>query len=78
VPWLRLGVAGLLPRRLRVRSQVSPCGICGGQSGVRQVFLRVLRFSAVIVIPWFSVLIYRVWPQFGDIVTAHGHEQLTS
>jgi hypothetical protein len=34
-----------------VRSRVSPCGICGGESGMGQVFPRVLRFSLVSLIP---------------------------
>jgi hypothetical protein len=28
----------------QVRAQVSSCGICGGQTGAGQFFLRVLRF----------------------------------
>jgi hypothetical protein len=35
----------------RVRSQVRSCGICGGQSGIRAGFLRVLRFPLPILIP---------------------------
>jgi hypothetical protein len=35
----------------RVRSQVSSCGICGGQSGIGTSFLRVLRFPLPIIIP---------------------------
>jgi len=33
------------------RSQASPCGICAGQSGEGQVYVRVPRFFPVIVIP---------------------------
>jgi hypothetical protein len=35
----------------RVRARVDPCGICGGQSGAGQVFLRVLRFFPASIIP---------------------------
>jgi hypothetical protein len=35
----------------RVRARVSPCGICGGQSGAGAGFLRVLRFPLSIFIP---------------------------
>jgi hypothetical protein len=36
-----------LTAEARVRAWLNPCGICGGQSGTRTVFLRVLRFSPV-------------------------------
>jgi hypothetical protein len=35
----------------RVRARVWSCGICGGQSGARVGFLRVLRFPLPIFIP---------------------------
>jgi hypothetical protein len=35
----------------RVRSRVSPCGICGGQSGNGTVFPGIPRFSPVKFIP---------------------------
>jgi hypothetical protein len=35
----------------RVRARVWSCGICGGQSGARTGFLRVLRFPLPIFIP---------------------------
>jgi hypothetical protein len=35
----------------RVRARVRSCGIYGGQSGIRAVFLRVLRFPLPIFIP---------------------------
>jgi hypothetical protein len=44
----------------RDRSRISPCGIYGRQNGtgtVGQVFLRVLQFSSVTIIPpWLSRL----------------------
>jgi hypothetical protein len=49
-------IAQAVSRRLpnaagRVRVQVRSCGICGGQSGSRIGFLRVLRFPLLILIP---------------------------
>jgi hypothetical protein len=35
----------------RVRARVWSCGICGGQSGARAGFLRVLRFTLPIFVP---------------------------
>jgi hypothetical protein len=35
----------------RVRTRVRSCGICGGQSGARVGFLRVLRFPLPFFIP---------------------------
>jgi len=35
-----------------VRSQISPREICSGQVGLGQIFLRVLLFSPVIIIPF--------------------------
>jgi hypothetical protein len=35
----------------RVQSQVKSCGICGGQRGIQERFLRVLRFPLPIHIP---------------------------
>jgi hypothetical protein len=42
--WLHTAVA-------RVRARVWSCGICGGQSGARTGFFRVLRFPLPFVIP---------------------------
>jgi hypothetical protein len=45
-------VSGWLPTAAaRVRARVYSCGICGGQSGARAGFLRVLRFPLPIFIP---------------------------
>jgi hypothetical protein len=44
-----------------VRDPVSPCGICGGQSGTGTGFLRILPFLSVsIITPCFSMLIYHL------------------
>jgi hypothetical protein len=34
---------------VRVRAQIRSCGICGGQSGIGESFLRVLRFPLSII-----------------------------
>jgi hypothetical protein len=40
-----------------VHIRVNPCGICGGHSGtLGQVFLRIIRFSPVCIIPPEAVL----------------------
>ena len=39
-----------LTAEARVRSRVSPCGICGGQSGTGTGFSRVLRLFVVSII----------------------------
>lgn len=39
------------PLEARIRDRVSSCGICGRQRAMRQVYLRVIRFSPVSVIP---------------------------
>jgi hypothetical protein len=41
--WLPTGAA-----RVRIRAE---CGVCGGQSGIRAGFLRVLRFPLPIIPP---------------------------
>jgi hypothetical protein len=68
---------------LTVDTQVSPCGICGGQSGTGTSFLQVLWFFCHIL-HCGSILIYIYnlgdtqqacwWPQFRDIVSPHQHE----
>jgi hypothetical protein len=45
-----------LTAEAQVRSRLSPCGLCGGQSGTETGFPRVLWFSPVSFIP--SVLHY--------------------
>jgi hypothetical protein len=43
----------------RVRGRVSPCGISGGRNNIETVFIRVLLFAPVSVIPpWLSILIW--------------------
>jgi hypothetical protein len=43
--------SGWLSAAARVQSQIRLCGICGGQSGTRAGFLRVLRCPLPIIIP---------------------------
>jgi hypothetical protein len=50
VPWLRRLVAGFPQRRPGFEPGVRSCGTCGGQSGIRAGFLRVLRFLLPILI----------------------------
>jgi hypothetical protein len=54
-------------------SRVSPCGICGGQSGFGRGFLRVFRFFSVSIIqPWLSILIYHMWDEQVDVHNMNG------
>jgi hypothetical protein len=47
VPQLRRLVGRLPTSAARVRSQVTSCGICGGQSGIWAGFLQVLRTGTI-------------------------------
>jgi hypothetical protein len=47
VPYLRRLVADFPPPAARVRSHVRSCGVCGGQSGIGEGFLRVLRTGTI-------------------------------
>jgi hypothetical protein len=55
VPWFRRLVAGC-HRGTLVRSQVTPCEICGGQSGTGTSLLRLLRFSLSISFIQYSLI----------------------
>jgi hypothetical protein len=74
VPWLRLLVAGLSPRSPGFAPRLIHMV---DRVALGQVFLRVLRFYSVNIIPLsFSILIYhlgdeqyiRYWQQFRDVV----------
>jgi hypothetical protein len=61
-------VSRLLPAAAAwVRAQVRSCGICGGQRGTGGGFLRVLRISLPILIPYSSSSTIRGW-YIGQIV----------
>jgi hypothetical protein len=76
-------IAQVVSRRLptaaaRVQARVRSRGICGGQSGTRVGFLRVLRFPLPILIPptapHSSSSIIRDWynrPNCGDVPSGH-------
>jgi hypothetical protein len=51
VPWLRRLFAGFSPRRPGIASRSVHVGFVLDEVALRQVFLRVLRFSPVIIIP---------------------------
>jgi hypothetical protein len=45
----------------RVRVRIRPCGICGGQIGTGEGFLRVIRFLLSIRIPPIAPQSYIIW-----------------
>jgi hypothetical protein len=83
LPWLRRLIAGLSPRRLGIAPGSVDVGFVVIKVTVGPIFLRVLRFSSVNIIPpWQSIPTYTVheqyalwWPQFRDIVSFHRREQ---
>jgi len=81
VPWLRRLVAGLSPRRPGFAPGSVHVGFVVDKVALGQVFLRVLRFSPVSIIPpWFSILIYHLGDeqQFRDVVSPHRNLQSTN
>jgi hypothetical protein len=51
VPWAQTVSPRPLTAEARVRSRISPCGVCGGQSGTGTGFSPSCRFSPVNFIP---------------------------
>jgi hypothetical protein len=49
---------------IQVRSRLWSNGICGGQSGAGEGFLRVLRFPLPIFIPQIADTMDQKWPQY--------------
>jgi hypothetical protein len=76
VPWLRLLVTDLSPRRSGFAPEQVHVEFVVDKVALEQVFLRSLRlFPVNIVPPWFSILISYEgeqlaswWPQFRDVV----------
>jgi hypothetical protein len=59
MPLLRWLVVGFSAAEIEVREHVSPCGICGGQSGTGTDFFPIyLVFPVNIIPPLLSMLIY--------------------
>jgi branched-subunit amino acid transport protein len=72
---LRLLTAGLLPLWPRFKPRSVHVGFVVDKVTLGQVFLQVLQFSPVNIIPpWLSIIIYHLgdeqwWMQFKDIVS---------
>jgi hypothetical protein len=54
--WAGRAMAQAVSRRpLTAETRVSPCGICGGQSALGQVFPRLLRFPLSVLFHRYSI-----------------------
>jgi hypothetical protein len=60
MPWLRLLVAGLLPRRPGLAPMSLRVGFVVDKVALRQVFLRFILLSVIVITPWLSVLTYHL------------------